>query len=51
MLDYLEKLQLLQESGSYDNEIAILMEKKKVLVKIHLKGKYIIDIASNIDIN
>ncbi|GET54859.1 hypothetical protein RIR_e61690_A0A2I1F7H2_9GLOM [Rhizophagus irregularis DAOM 181602=DAOM 197198] len=27
------------------------MEKKKVLVKIHLKGKYIIEIASNIDIN
>jgi 26S proteasome regulatory subunit T6 len=37
--------------GSYVNEIVKLMEKKKVLVKIHSEGKYVIDIASDIDIN
>ena len=46
-----EELQLLQESGSYVGEVVKLMGKKKVLVKVHPEGKYVVDIHSSIDIN
>lgn len=39
-----EELQLLQEQGSYVGEVIKPMDKKKVLVKIHPEGKYIVDI-------
>ncbi|OZJ02346.1 26S protease regulatory subunit 8 [Bifiguratus adelaidae] len=45
-----EELQLLQEPGSYVGEVVKLMGKKKVLVKVHPEGKYVVDIASDIDI-
>ncbi|KAA8492771.1 26S protease regulatory subunit 8-like A [Porphyridium purpureum] len=46
-----EELQLLQEPGSYVGEVIKVMSKKKVLVKVHPEGKYIVDIESSIDIN
>ncbi|EXX51898.1 proteasome regulatory particle base subunit RPT6 [Rhizophagus irregularis DAOM 197198w] len=46
-----EELQLLQEPGSYVGEVVKLMGKKKVLVKVHPEGKYVVDIAPDIDIN
>jgi len=39
-----EELQLLQEQGSYVGEVIKPMDKKKVLVKIHPEGKFIVDI-------
>lgn len=45
-----EELQLLQEPGSYVGEVIKVMGKEKVLVKVHPDGKYIVDIASDIDI-
>merc|ERR1719370_528072 len=39
-----EELALLQEQGSYVGEVIKPMDKKKVLVKIHPEGKYIVDI-------
>ncbi|CAG8489302.1 8197_t:CDS:2 [Funneliformis caledonium] len=45
-----EELQLLQEPGSYVGEVVKLMGKKKVLVKVHPEGKYVVDIAPDIDI-
>merc|ERR1711976_141709 len=39
-----EELQLLQEQGSYVGEVVKAMDKKKVLVKVHPEGKYIVDI-------
>ncbi|TPX32724.1 hypothetical protein SmJEL517_g04193 [Synchytrium microbalum] len=45
-----EELQLLQESGSYVGEVVKLMGKKKVLVKVHPEGKYVVDIHQDIDI-
>merc|ERR1712019_105721 len=39
-----EELQLLQEQGSYVGEVIKPMDKKKVLVKVHPEGKYIVDI-------
>ncbi|TPX38732.1 hypothetical protein SeMB42_g05136 [Synchytrium endobioticum] len=46
-----EELQLLQESGSYVGEVVKLMGKKKVLVKVHPEGKYVVDIHASIDIS
>ncbi|KAJ3124736.1 26S protease regulatory subunit 8 [Nowakowskiella sp. JEL0407] len=46
-----EELQLLQEPGSYVGEVVKLMGKKKVLVKVHPEGKYVVDIHSAVDIN
>jgi 26S proteasome regulatory subunit T6 len=43
-----EELQLLQEQGSYVGEVIKPMDKKKVLVKIHPEGKYIVDIDPKI---
>lgn len=45
-----EELQLLQEPGSYVGEVVKVMSKDKVLVKVNPEGKYVVDIASNIDI-
>jgi 26S proteasome regulatory subunit T6 len=46
-----EELQLLQEPGSYVGEVVKLMGKKKILVKVHPEGKYVVDIHSSIDIS
>lgn len=46
-----EELQLLQEPGSYVGEVVKPMGKNKVLVKVNPEGKYIVDIAPDIDIN
>merc|ERR1711977_279612 len=45
-----EELQLLQEPGSYVGEVVKVMGKKKVLVKVHPEGKFVVDIDKNIDI-
>lgn len=45
-----EELQLLQEQGSYVGEVVKAMDKKKVLVKVHPEGKFVVDVALNIDI-
>ena len=46
-----EELQLLQEQGSYVGEVVWAMDKKKVLVKVHPEGKFVVDVDKNIDIN
>ncbi|RZF37505.1 hypothetical protein LSTR_LSTR011892 [Laodelphax striatellus] len=46
-----EELQLLQEQGSYVGEVVKPMDKKKVLVKVHPEGKFVVDVDKNIDIN
>jgi len=45
-----EELTKLQEPGSYVGEVVKLMGKKKVLVKVHPEGKYVVDVAPNIDL-
>merc|ERR1711920_649162 len=45
-----EELQLLQEPGSYVGEVVKVMGRKKVLVKVHPEGKYVVDIDKTIDI-
>merc|ERR1712083_721140 len=45
-----EELQLLQEQGSYVGEVVKAMDKKKVLVKVHPEGKFVVDIDKNIDV-
>ncbi|ODQ66532.1 26S protease regulatory subunit 8 [Nadsonia fulvescens var. elongata DSM 6958] len=45
-----DELQLLQEPGSYVGEVIKVMGKKKVLVKVHPEGKYVVDIAADIDV-
>ncbi|KXJ15247.1 26S protease regulatory subunit 8 [Exaiptasia diaphana] len=44
-----EELQLLQEQGSYVGEVVKPMDKKKVLVKVHPEGKFVVDIDKGID--
>lgn len=44
-----EELQLLQEQGSYVGEVVKPMDKKKVLVKVHPEGKFVVDLDKNID--
>merc|ERR1712048_916464 len=39
-----EEIQLLQEQGSYVGEVVKPMDKKKVLVKVHPEGKFVVDI-------
>jgi len=46
-----EELQLLQEQGSYVGEVVKAMDKKKVLVKVHPEGKFVVDLDKNIDIS
>jgi len=44
-----EELQLLQEQGSYVGEVVKPMDKKKVLVKVHPEGKYVVDLDKGIE--
>lgn len=44
-----EELQLLQEPGSYVAEVVKIMSKKKVLVKVHPEGKFVVDVDRSID--
>lgn len=46
-----EELGLLQQPGSYVGEVVKVMGTKKVLVKVHPEGKYVVDIADNVDIS
>merc|ERR1712218_300172 len=46
-----EELQHLQEQCSYVGEVVKPMDKKKVLVKVHPEGKFVVDLDKNIDIN
>jgi 26S proteasome regulatory subunit T6 len=45
-----EELGLLQQPGSYVGEVVKVMGTKKVLVKVHPEGKYVVDIADSVDI-
>ncbi|VDP39002.1 unnamed protein product [Soboliphyme baturini] len=45
-----EEISMLHEQGSYVGEVVRAMDKKKVLVKVHPEGKYVVDIDKNIDI-
>lgn len=45
-----DELKLLQEPGSYVGEVIKPLSKKKVLVKIHPEGKYIVDLSPDIDV-
>eukprot|EP00054_Salpingoeca_dolichothecata_P037522 m.11169 g.11169 ORF g.11169 m.11169 type:complete len:422 (-) comp7592_c0_seq1:39-1304(-) len=45
-----EELSLLQESGSHVAEVAKVMGKNKVLVKVQPEGKYVVDVDKHIDI-
>ncbi|KAL6941252.1 26S proteasome regulatory subunit 8 [Hanseniaspora osmophila] len=45
-----DELVYLQEPGSYVGEVVKVINDKKVLVKVQPEGKYIVDVASNIDI-
>lgn len=46
-----EELQLLQEQDSYVGEVVQAMNKKKVLVKVHPKNKFVVDVDKNISIS
>ncbi|KAJ5024704.1 hypothetical protein PSV08DRAFT_412704 [Bipolaris maydis] len=45
-----EELGLLQQPGSYVGEVVKVMGTKKVLVKVHPEGKYVVDVADSVDI-
>ncbi|KAJ6140469.1 26S proteasome regulatory subunit [Penicillium chermesinum] len=45
-----EELGLLQQPGSYVGEVVKVMSTKKVLVKVHPEGKYVVDIADGVDV-
>lgn len=45
-----DELKLLQEPGSYVGEVVKVMGKKKVLVKVHPEGKYVVNLNPLIDI-
>ncbi|KAK6020494.1 hypothetical protein OSTOST_13852 [Ostertagia ostertagi] len=45
-----EELQQLQEQGSYVGEVSKAMDKKKVLVKVHPEGKYVVDVDKGIEV-
>jgi 26S proteasome regulatory subunit T6 len=46
-----EELFHLHEPGSYIGEVVKPMGKQKILVKVNPDGKYVVDLASDIDIN
>jgi 26S proteasome regulatory subunit T6 len=46
-----EELYHLQEPGSYVGEVVKQMSEKKVLVKVHPEGKYVVDLDPGIDIH
>ncbi|KAH8769056.1 P-loop containing nucleoside triphosphate hydrolase protein [Diaporthe sp. PMI_573] len=45
-----EELGLLQQPGSYVGEVVKVMSTKKVLVKVHPEGKYVVDVSDSVDI-
>ncbi|KAL7074516.1 hypothetical protein ACQ4LE_006324 [Meloidogyne hapla] len=45
-----EELSKLNEQGSNVGEVVKVMDKKKVLSKVHPEGKYVVDIDSSIDV-
>lgn len=45
-----EELQLLQEQGSHVGEVVKPIDQKKVLVKVHPEGKFVVDIDISIKI-
>ncbi|KHJ35944.1 putative 26s protease regulatory subunit 8 [Erysiphe necator] len=45
-----EELGLLQQPGSYVGEVVKVMGTKKVLVKVHPEGKYVVDVSESVDI-
>lgn len=46
-----DELHALHEQGSHVGEVCKVMDKKKVMVKVHPDGKYIVDVDKRIDIN
>lgn len=46
-----EEISLLQDPGSLIGQVIKAIDKKKVLVKIPLEGKFVVDIDKKIDIN
>ncbi|KAJ5341592.1 hypothetical protein N7541_010716 [Penicillium brevicompactum] len=46
-----EELGLLQQPGSYVGEVVKVMSTKKILVKVHPEGKYVVDISDGVDIS
>ncbi|XP_065667066.1 26S proteasome regulatory subunit 8 isoform X2 [Hydra vulgaris] len=46
-----EELHLLQEQGSYVGEVIKPMDKKKVLVKVHPEGKYVVDLDKGMEMS
>lgn len=45
-----DELRLLQEPGSYVGEVVKVISDKKVLVKVQPEGKYIVDVAKDINV-
>ncbi|CAN8104600.1 unnamed protein product [Discula destructiva] len=45
-----EELGLLQQPGSYVGEVVKVMGTKKVLVKVHPEGKYVVDVSDSVDV-
>ncbi|VVC46142.1 P-loop containing nucleoside triphosphate hydrolase,ATPase, AAA-type, core,AAA+ ATPase domain,26S [Cinara cedri] len=45
-----EELQLLLEQSSFIGKVIKVIDKKKVLVNIHMEGKYVVETNSNIDV-
>lgn len=45
-----EEITTLQEPGSNVGEVVRVMDKKKVLVKIHPEGKYVVDLDKNVEV-
>lgn len=45
-----DELRLLQEPGSYVGEVIKIVSDKKVLVKVQPEGKYIVDVAKDINV-
>merc|ERR1712000_464772 len=45
-----EELGLLQQPGSYVGEVVKVMSTKKILVKVHPEGKYVVDVSDSVDV-
>ncbi|PHJ19144.1 26s protease regulatory subunit 8, partial [Cystoisospora suis] len=46
-----DELQVLLEPGSYVGEVIKVMGRNKVLVKVNPEGKYVVDVAKNVDLS
>ncbi|PFH33296.1 putative tat-binding family protein [Besnoitia besnoiti] len=46
-----DELQVLLEPGSYVGEVVKVMGRNKVLVKVNPEGKYVVEVAKNIDLS